>query len=53
MLGLFKKIKNRYIHRCICCKELKRTDLILDDGNYVCDDCAQIQGELADMEDQT
>ncbi len=50
MLSFIKKFKNRHIHECVCCKEFKRTDLKLDDGNYICDNCAQIQGELADIE---
>lgn len=36
-------------HRCLLCGE--PADLELDDGRWICEECAQIQGELAEMQD--
>ncbi len=45
---MFKKIK-MVKHKCLCCGET--ASLELDDGRWICEECAQIQGELAEMED--
>lgn len=34
-------------HRCFLCGN--QAELELDDGRWICDNCAQIQGELAEM----
>lgn len=36
-------------HTCCVCGE--KADLELDDGQWICTLCAQIQGELAEMQD--
>lgn len=36
-------------HKCFLCGE--EADLELDDGRWICDNCARIQGELAEMRD--
>lgn len=36
-------------HICILCGE--QADLELDNGQWICCVCAQIQGELAEMQD--
>lgn len=33
----------------ICCICGERADLELNNGKWICDNCAQIQGELAEM----
>ena len=32
---------------CCICKEYSFTDLQLENGEYICESCAQIMGELA------
>ncbi len=34
-------------HKCLLCGD--NADLELDDGRWICDSCAQIQGELSKM----
>lgn len=33
----------------ICCICGEKADLELDDGRWICEECARIQGELAEM----
>ena len=35
-------------HKCFLCGE--KANLELDDGRWICDNCAQIQGELSEMQ---
>lgn len=39
--------KKKTPHVCILCGE--KGELELDDGRWICTNCAQIQGELAEM----
>lgn len=39
-------MKGNKEHSCVICGE--KADLELDDHNYICDNCAQIQGELSE-----
>lgn len=44
----FMKQKKKY-HKCIICGDYTDTDLEFEDGTFICETCAQVQGELADM----
>lgn len=33
--------------KCVVCRS--RAELELEDGKFICDNCAQIQGELSEM----
>lgn len=37
-------------HRCCICK--RKADLELASGKWICEECAQIQCELAEMQDE-
>ena len=41
-------MKNK-LQECIRCREITDTDLQLENGSFICEDCAMIVGELADM----
>ena len=40
---------NKTLHECVLCGELTNTNLEFADGSFICETCAQIQGELAEM----
>lgn len=48
-LGGKKMKNNKTLHGCILCGELTNTNLEFEDGSFICETCAQIQGELAEM----
>lgn len=41
-----KKISDERTGKCVICE--CKADLELEDGRFICDNCAQIQGELSD-----
>lgn len=45
------KLTKEKNHKCVHCGESKQTDLEFEDGRFICDDCAMIVGELADIQD--
>lgn len=48
-LGGKKMKNNKTLHGCILCGELTNTNLEFEDGSFICETCAQIQGELSEM----
>lgn len=40
---------NKNLHKCILCGKITNTELEFEDGTFICETCAQIQGELAEM----
>lgn len=40
------------LHECIRCKEITDTDLQLENGMFICEDCVMIVGELAEMDEK-
>jgi|OM-RGC.v1.037706001 ribosomal protein L37AE/L43A len=41
-----RKQQKKQKHECVCCKELTGT-LALEDGTFICEDCAQAMSDLA------
>ncbi len=43
---ILQQLKAGQLRMCVACEE-KEATLELDDGKFICETCAQIQGELA------
>jgi len=41
-----RKRQKKQKHECVCCKSLTGT-LALEDGTFICEDCAQAMSDLA------
>lgn len=39
--------ENQYLGKCVSCNG--KAELKLDDENFICENCAQIQGELSEF----